>query len=174
MFSNDQTISTKICCAGEDLLVGCSYTDRSLRVWHWFDGTPHAVLVGHTALVTNLASLPSVALHAVASASVNMEIKVWDCLAKVELRSFGGHLLPIRAMVSFRGLLATGSDDATIRVWDASTGEMTRLIQCPADEKLTTLALIGEGDDTRLLSSAKGGSAIAWRYWWEAEDEAPP
>ncbi len=73
-----------------------------------------------------------------------------------------GHAKPVTSLcVSPDGLLvATGSRDDTIRVWDAVTGEEIRVLSGHGDD-VTAVAF--SPDSTRLASGSKDDSVRVWR-----------
>jgi WD40 repeat protein len=78
-------------------------------------------LAGHISHVELLTVLPGDRLASAASG----QIRVWDTANGVCLRTLSGHSSNVYAMVGLPdGMLASGSADRTVRLWDLASGEL--------------------------------------------------
>jgi WD40 repeat protein len=100
----------------------------------------------------------------------NKLVRVWDVQADRLLLALRGHTDEIRGVTwSPDGKrLATASDDKTVRVWDAQTGQETLVLQGPIQghaRGVTGVAFSPDG--SRLSSASRDGIVSVW-------DASPP
>src|SRR5262249_27627937 len=90
--------------------------DNDLLVWNT-DGIATGRLRGHASVIQALATLPNDHL---VSASRDTTVKVWDLRQNALAASLEGHTSSVLAIAVSRDgqLIATGSNDNTIRIWD--------------------------------------------------------
>jgi len=104
--------------------------DMTIRVWDTETGAELVRCEGHQGAVLALAALPDGHL-ASALGFGDETIRVWDTNTGAELASLGGHLgAHLRGIAWVRALavlpdgrLASGGDNANIRLWDAKSGQ---------------------------------------------------
>jgi WD40 repeat protein len=125
-------------------IVSASY-DRRLRVWDASDGAQLHVLVGHTDGVTDCAFSPDGSF--IVSSSLDETVRIWETksgrLRRTLASEWGderggwvsrqtpyGHLGAVWACaISPDGrLIASGSSDQTVKLWNSSTGEELRTL----------------------------------------------
>lgn len=75
--------------------------------------------------------------------------------AKHELR---GHTAEVRAVAVGRRFIASGSDDATVRLWSIKSGSSRKLVG--HDARVSALAF--SGDDRQLISAGHDGQVRVW------------
>ena len=120
---------------------------------------------------------PTAAVHSprratLASASWDDTIRVWDALAGVCLRVLHGHAADVNCLALLRTgavsaespsvLLASGSDDCTVRVWNiALDGDcVDRIVLAGHTDFVTTIAAMSDGG---LASASQDTSIRVWR-----------
>ena len=113
-------------------LLAAKSADGTIRLWELESGRLRTILAGNlSALLFSLQFSPDG--QTLASLN-NDEVKLWDVATAQEIVSITGHPNKLEAMVfSPDGkLLATGGHDASVRLWDLSTGpEYCRLDGTP-------------------------------------------
>lgn len=88
--------------------------------------TEHAVLEGHTDIVTGVCAFILDGQPLLASASIDETVRIWNPATGTERNILRGHTGDISAVCAFtldgQPLLASASRDQTIRIWDPATG----------------------------------------------------
>jgi hypothetical protein len=110
----------------------------------------------------------------VASGSFRGELFVWDEPGGTRLMSLVGHTHWIRALVGFmNGLLASASDDKSIKVWDASSGKLMKSLETGTTNLAVAVTssghLVSGGSDSLLRifpHDATGGPVAAIDVGW--------
>ncbi len=124
----------------------------------WSSNSGQALSLDYDGLVTAAAFSPD--KTRLALSTKGNEIVIWDRASKTASMTFAGHSEPVRVLAFSRTgeLLASASEDGTVRVWDASSG----------DER-GSLAHVGRvfdvafsADDAALLSANGDDIARVW------------
>lgn len=128
---------------GETLVSGGR--DQTVRLWNVRTGECLHVLTGHTNRVQSVAFSLDGAL--IASGSADHTIKIWDRDTGDCVQTLQGHLNRVWSVAfgwidraspgnqssaegaHFSQLLASGSEDETIRLWDIQSGECIRILR---------------------------------------------
>lgn len=108
--------------AGGQPVVVSGGRDKTLRVWDLRTMTCAAVLEGHENWVRALAPVPG-APGLVCSAGNDRAVLCWDLAARRAVRTLRNTHKQFVVALAFcptHGHLATGSDDATVKLWDSS------------------------------------------------------
>ncbi|WP_373539294.1 hypothetical protein, partial [Chamaesiphon sp.] len=130
--------------SGDILASGSS--DRTIGLWSIATGECFQVLRGHTDIVMSVAFSPDGRL--LASGSFDRTVRLWDlhtgeCLQVLEGHESGvfsvafipqhgtNRSVRLAARWHERLLLASSSADATIRIWDVTTGECVKILRAP-------------------------------------------
>jgi WD40 repeat protein len=149
--------------------------DQTVRLWDVATKRALTILSGHTATVTAVAFSADGRL--LASGSYDQTVRIWDVATGQWLRSLKGHdgsVLSIAfspassdsrltqdeaSSTHSTVILASGSDDQTVRIWDGVTGQCLKLLQ----GHTKAVASIAFSSDGRLLTS--GGHDQVVRLW---------
>ena len=121
-----------------------------------------AVLEGHSSRVTALVSLPGSGGGALASASWDASVRVWDAGTRVCVATLAGHPTArvIALVVLADGRLASGAHDGAVRLWDVGTAACVGVLDCAAGA-VTALAALPDG---RLACAACSWNTNVWLW----------
>jgi WD40 repeat protein/serine/threonine protein kinase len=139
--------------------------DGTVRIWDPLSGQETLTLRDHAGRVGEVAFSPDGRYVASGGTEVGYPIRVWNGtpMAEVEerpLQTLSGHALDVMRLAFSRdGLLASGSLDKTVRIWDSKTGE---LIQTFRDARYEIWGVAFSPDGK--LVAADGGNGIL-RVW---------
>jgi len=132
-------------------------SDKTLRIWNIQTGECLHTLFGHTQIVSYLATFPN---NLIVSASYNsgpgpnlnehdydLNIRLWNPNVKsTPLATLEGHTGRITAFCKLNNkLLATGSEDGTVRIWDIQERSCIKMIDLPGLKQPECLKLIAPG-----------------------------
>jgi WD40 repeat protein len=128
--------------------------DKTVKLWH--KGQLGFSLTGHRLGITALAFHPTAPI--VASASADSTIRLWSRVTGEGLGTLTGHIQAVRAIgFSPSGLLASGGEDKTIRLWSLEpeangqqTGRCDRIL---SGHSWAVSALVFAGETTLVSSS---------------------
>jgi WD40 repeat protein len=165
---------------GRTLLATGSW-DKTVRVWDPATGRPVGPpLTGHTALVSAVAAFTGPdGRTLLATGSWDKTVRVWDPTTGQQVLTCGrwrllpwprlkSHTGPVTAVAAFTGpdgrtLLATGSYDRTVRVWDPTTGHQVGTPLTGHTALVSAVAAFTGPDGRTLL--ATGSSDKTVRVW---------
>jgi WD40 repeat protein/MinD-like ATPase involved in chromosome partitioning or flagellar assembly len=100
--------------------------DEAVRIWDQGNPVPRHVLHEHDGVILSVAVLDDGGPRPlIATAGMDTVIRVWDPAEGRLVQTLVGHEDCIRSLVSYRHgnswMLASGSDDHTLRIWNMST-----------------------------------------------------
>ena len=100
--------------------------DGRIGLWS-LSGSGHRLLVGHPSWVSDLAWLGEEAL---VSSSADSTLGIWTSNGHA-MRPLYGHVHPVRCVTTCRhsGMIASGDEGGSIRLWDAESGETIEVLQ---------------------------------------------
>lgn len=127
-----------------------------------------ASIPGHGATILATQFAPHTSSRMV-SGSGDGTARIWDCLTQTPMKTLKGHTDWVLA-VSWSPdgkLIATGSMDNTIRIWDPISGQQIGSSLKGHTKWITALSwepyhLVSEGHTSRLASSSKDGTVRVW------------
>lgn len=103
--------------------------DRDILLWDLSTGTPIQRLKGHSRGVLSLCFLDD--KQTLVSTGVDQNVRVWDLTTGELIRSLNNHTLPahdlaLRPNASGLPMVASVSDDRTVRLWQPTIGRMVK------------------------------------------------
>jgi WD40 repeat protein len=151
---HDETIHSLAFAPTGKLLVSGS-TDRTIKVWDLYTGSPIHTLGGHL-WVYGIDINPDG--NAIASGSGDRTVKVWDLRAGTLLRTINAHDGNISAVafVPNTQMLVSASWDYSLKIWNLRTGHKIRTLS-GHESMVNDLAI---GRDGLLLASASHDRTI--------------
>ncbi len=145
-FSNDIAYAASFSPSGHLLAVGCH--DHSVVLLESETGISKGTLTGHSRPVTALTFIS----HdlSLVSGSIDQSIRIWNCEQGIVVRSLTNHTQPVTCLAvrPNRGdalpVIASGSEDKTVRLWQPTIGRMVRFQRLPS--AVTALAWTKDGN----------------------------
>ncbi len=147
--------------------LAAAHQDMTIRIWQPREdqhGTRVPTLRGHKAAIHALTFSHDVTKPLLASASSDNTIRLWDPHASVDEEKLIA-ILPYRdavrnvAFSPDSRLLAGGSDDGIVQVWDAGTVDVVYTFRDHTD---SVQAVHFSQNRTELVSASLDGTAILW------------
>jgi WD40 repeat protein len=154
--------------------------DNSIRLWNFISGNIHLFLPGSTA-ITDMAFSPDG--RTLAAVDQDSRIMLWDSQSGSALQVLAGHqdsvnalsLIPILgshpnsidalAFSPDGKILATGGQDAWIKLWDTATGQEQASL--PSKTHVTDLAFSPDG---RILAAVNENESVSL---WDVSGKSP-
>ncbi len=151
----------------ESKLIAVGSGSKTVKVWDVTTGKVVKTLKGHTQVVQGVAFSPDGTRLLSGSCEGNPhylgkagEVKVWDVETEVEVLNLeeGDHSGWCVAFSPDGNRLVSGSEDDSIRIWDASNGKLSRTLK-----KAGGVRAVGfNRDGRRLVSSGDDRRARVW------------
>jgi WD40 repeat protein len=144
---------------GDDVLVSAG-RDKTIRSWKLPGGEPiatHSIEDANTAAFSPDATIVATSSGLPLYRVTTRDVATGEAIHKIQTNSgFGAHAMDI----SDDGkLLATGSQEDTIIIWDMATGRQSLKIHSP-DATVFALAFDPMGD--RIVTGMGDGTAVVW------------
>ncbi|KAJ5893948.1 nuclear migration protein nudF [Penicillium taxi] len=137
--------------------------DFTIKIWSWEYGEFEKTLKGHTRAITGLEFGGQKDRTLLASCGHDLMIKIWDPSSEYAyIRTMVGHdhsVSCIRFLRPGENILVSASRDSSIRIWDASTGICTNLINTNLD---WIYDVCPSPDGQSLVSVGRDQAATIW------------
>jgi len=150
----------KIAFSPNGELIATATPDRIVRIFNVKTKAEVAALSGHSDVVRDLAFTPD-GCHLVTSGDCDdPTIRVWDLKTLEQVRILKGHKDRIHALAfqSDGKILASGSGDGTVRLWDFATGKELAVLK----HGTSVYGLAFSPDGTRLGSACADNAIRLW------------
>ena len=140
-------------------------TDNQIKIWNYKNSSkPVVTMNGHQHFILDLELICE---HRLASASNDATVVIWDLLAFKKIFTLKGHLrgVSILRYMPAHYLLASGSLDGSISVWNVTNGEH-RYKLLHGDNKTGSIfwSLDYMKDEKVLVSGSKNGIIKYWNF----------
>ncbi|KAK7687612.1 hypothetical protein QCA50_008826 [Cerrena zonata] len=132
--------------------------DSTICLWNAESGELVNILRGHTSHVNSLCFSPSG--HTLASASNDYTVCIWDIVGHSSGIRKAEEPLPAISCVEFSSdgtIIATGSEDGSVSVWETQTGKQLHHIQLEAKSYVRSLAIL---PDNQTVACVTAGDAF--------------
>ncbi|KAJ5556988.1 hypothetical protein N7494_000903 [Penicillium frequentans] len=150
-------------------LLASGSDDDTVRIWDTSTGALHLIFKGHSGLILSVAFSPNGRI--LASSSVDTTIRLWDTTSGFLQHTFEGHSDWVLSTleghwgsvnsVAFSPngqLLASGSDDKTVKLWDTATGSLQQTL----DGHSNAVRTVAFSPNSRHLASATVEIVCLW------------
>ncbi len=143
--SDDIAYAASFSPSGDRLAIGCH--DHSVVLLESASGISKGTLTGHSRPVTVLSFVRDDT--SLISGSIDQSIRIWNCQQSTIVRSLTNHTQPVNCLAVRlnRGdalpVIASGSEDKTVRLWQPTIGRMVRFQRLPS--AVTALAWTSDG-----------------------------
>jgi eukaryotic-like serine/threonine-protein kinase len=141
-------------------LVSSSW-DGTVKVWHVAPGSDANILTGHKAWLSSLAlSADGKTLAVVVAADQENIVQLWDLASRRPSGSLLGHERALCCLEFAPGgqVLATGSYDKTVRLWDVANKKQLHQFQ----HTYYVFSVAFSPDGKFLAAGDPGGNALVW------------
>jgi WD40 repeat protein len=143
--SDDIAYAVSFSPSGHLLAIGCH--DHSVVLLEIASGNSKSTLTGHSRPVTTLSFVRDDT--SLISGSIDQSIRIWSCQQSTIVRSLTNHTHPVTCLAvrpnrrDALPVIASGSEDKTVRLWQPTIGRMVRFQRLPS--AVTALAWTTDG-----------------------------
>lgn len=148
---------TSVAFSPDGRLLASGSWDQTVRLWEVSSGQEVHTLTGHTNHVQGVAFSP----NGLTLASAAYEIKVWDAVSGQELWTSDRQVATCLALSPDGQLLASGSPDGPVTIWDLVTYGELRVLQGHTD----SVDSVAFSPDSRFLVSVDSALGPTARLW---------
>jgi F-box/WD-40 domain protein MET30 len=162
--TKDGVICMQVCDDLQVIMIG--YEDNTVKVYYAGDKSSQKTATATAPLTTTMKMESTIQCLQFDEAKLivgesNASISIWDWHQGIKVRSLQGHTGAVIALhFNNRNMLATGSDDRTIRLWDFSSSQSFVLL---GHESPIRSLLLLQHHNRQLLASAGDDNFI--RIW---------
>ncbi|KST64929.1 serine/threonine-protein kinase [Mastigocoleus testarum] len=153
-------------------IIASSSEDKTIKIWNLETGSKIRTITGHSDSVHALAISPDGKI--LASGSNDKTVRLWNLETGKEIRTITGHSSWVRSVAISQfsigsendndiNILASGSTDKTIKVWNLSTGKLIHTLKGHT-QSVTSLAMSPgvKGRSPVLISGSADRSIKIW------------
>ncbi len=156
-------------------ILASSSEDKTIKIWNLETGRKIRTITGHSDSVHTLAISPDGKI--LASGSNDKSVRLWNLETGKEIRTITGHSSWVRSVAisqfsassgnyndsNILNILASGSTDKTIKVWNLSTGKLIHTLKGHT-QSVTSVAMSPgvKGSDPILISGSADRSIKIW------------
>jgi WD40 repeat protein len=134
--------------------------DNMVRLWEAATGRELLNLAGNIGVINSVAFSPD--SRTVAAGGLSGGVKLWEVLTGRELAKLTGHTESVNAVAyNASGVLASASNDRTIKLWD-TTATPPRELRTLAGHGGEVHALAFNADGSRVASGSSNGEVKIW------------
>lgn len=154
LFGHTQKVSS-ICQLDYGRIVSCSW-DRTIKIWKVFQTSYHCQYTIGDAHSNEIRKVIALTNHRFASCSQDKTIKIWNSDHPHNLICIlEGHTNDVYSILQVKGknILASGSYDNTLRLWNISSYQCRRVV---SNIKCWSANCLIELDDERIISCGNG------------------
>ncbi|MDJ0774357.1 MAG: serine/threonine-protein kinase [Mastigocoleus sp. MO_167.B18] len=160
---------------GFNKILASGSEDKTIKLWNLTTKKEIRTIRGHSDSVHTLAISPDGKI--LASGSNDKTITLWNLETGTEIHTITGHSSWVRSVAigslntnigdesdrDNRKILASGSTDKTIKIWDLSTGKLIRTLRGHT-QSVTSIAITpsAAGSDTILVSGSADRTIKIW------------
>lgn len=135
--------------------------DNTVRLWEAATGREVLNLAGNIGFITSVAF--SADSRTVAASGLSGGIKLWEVMTGRELPKLAGHAETVNSIAFNKaGVLASASNDKTIKLWDTTATGAGRELRTLTGHGGEVYSLAFSSDGARIVSGSSNGEVKMW------------